>query len=125
MRHAVLVVAAFVSFPASAQVIDSKGITANGVRIDAAGIHAGDAGVTRRGVRSGERGGGTIDGNDAVHNINCRGGSLTVNGNRNAITTTECSSVTLSGNRNRLRWHRNQGRTAVSNLGNGNTVSHF
>lgn len=124
MRHA-LFLAILAAAPVSAQIIDGNGIRADGVRIDASGVHAGDTSVTGRGVRSGARGGSTINGNGAPRDVNCRGGSLTVNGNRNSIKATDCASITLAGNRNELRWHRERGRTAVSNIGNGNRVSRF
>lgn len=125
MRNAVFILAVAFAAPVAAQIIDGSGVRANGVRIDAGGIHAGDTSVSGRGVGSGVRGGRTINGNDATLDVNCRGGGLTVNGNRNTITAIGCARITLAGNHNRLRWHRDDGRTAIANVGNGNRVSRF
>lgn len=126
MRHPVLVLlAATLSLPAEAQVIDARGIHADGVRIDATGVHPGNASLTGRGIKSSSRGSRTINGNDAAHDVDCRGGALTINGNRNTITANDCASITLAGNHNRLRWHRSVGRTSVANVGNSNGIRRF
>ena len=107
--------------PAAAQVsIDASGIRSGNTRIDASGVHVG--GPDHR------RGGGgdtTINGNDGDRTVRCGGGRLTVNGNRNRITALDCGSIVLSGNRNRLRYRNGTGRTGVTNVGNGNSVSRF
>ena len=130
MRIASLLLASIVVFPAApaiAQVsIDSHGVRSGNVRIDSTGVHSGNTHVTGRGVGvRGGRGDTTINGNDATRTVDCGGGALTVNGNRNRITARECRDITLAGNRNQVRWHREAGRTAVSNVGNGNRVVRF
>lgn len=125
MRNVVICLIGALAVPGAAQTIDAGGVRAGGVRIDSTGIHSGNESVTRRGVRSGSRGGSTINGNGTVRQVDCRGGSLTVNGNRNRLTATGCSSITVAGNHNTLRWHRDRGSTAVSNLGNGNQVRRY
>ena len=122
MRRILLCVFGALAFPAMAQTIDASGVRAGNVRIDATGIHSGDTSVTRHGVKSEHVGGGTINGNGAVRTVNCRGGALTVNGNRNTLTATDCGSITLAGNHNTLKWHSSRGSTSISNMGNGNQV---
>ena len=125
MRKIAMCLIGALAFPAAAQTIDASGVRAGGVRIDATGIHSGGASVTRHGVRSGSGGDHTINGNRAVREVNCGGRSLVVNGNENTLTATDCSSITLAGNHNRLKWHRDRGSTAVTNVGNGNQVRHY
>ena len=124
MRVALSVLMVLSSGPAVAQVsIDSTGVRSGGVRIDASRIHSGNKSVTRNGVIASREKGTTINGNGGVREIDCAGGSLTVNGNRNRITTAHCRTVTLTGNNNQLRWRAATGRPAITNVGNRNSIS--
>lgn len=127
MRLLAFLPALLVAVPACGQTsIDSHGVRSGGVRIDATGIHSGNASVTRHGVVAGERNGGTtINGNGASRAVDCRGGTLSVNGNRNLITARECRAITVTGNGNQLRWHATKIRSAVTNVGNGNRIVRF
>lgn len=126
MRYATSALLLALAAPASAQVaIDASGVRSGGVRIDASGVHSGDASVTARGVQTARAGTTTINDNQGDRKVNCRGGSLTVNGNHNRIDALECGAITLAGNDNQLRWHRERGRSAVSNVGHHNAVVRF
>lgn len=86
--------------PATAQVtIDSHGLRAGGTVIDATGVHTRGATVDAAGVhtRAAAR---TITANHLVRQIDCGGGTLTVNGNSNQLTVTGCRTVTIAGNEN-------------------------
>ena len=131
--------------PAIAQTIDARGISAGGVRIDASGVHAPGTDVGRDGVRiaHGPHGSQVINGNGQQRSISCASGTLTVNGNANQLSVSNCRSVWVLGNDNRVSvrftangslqvpgnhnivsWSAAPGVVAnVSSLGSGNHVA--
>lgn len=101
---AAALIAALATVSATAQVrIDSHGIRTGDTVIDATGIHARGASVDATGVhrgpvaRGGER---VIVDNNLVQQIDCGGGSLSVNGNHNRLTLANCRAVSVPGNHN-------------------------
>lgn len=91
--------------PAAAQTrIDSSGIHAPGVTIDGRGVRTADTAVDAAGVHVRAPAGSVrvIDTNGGSGPVDCRGGALTLNGNANRFTVTNCRSVVVNGNRDTL-----------------------
>ena len=109
--------------PAAAQVtIDSHGVRSGGTVIDATGVHSAGGSVTRTGIHAAGGRGVTLDTNGATRRINCGGGALTVNGNRNDLTVTNCHAVTIAGNGNTVAI-RFAGAGRLSVVGNDDQVT--
>ena len=133
---------------ASAQVsIGPNGIRSGDTVIDNRGVHTRNAEVTASGVRTrrlgGAQGGIGIVTNGNRRSVDCRGGALSIDGNRNRVQAANCRAVTVAGNdnvvtvsfagrgalsvpgnRNQVRYRAApRGAVAVSNLGNRNAVS--
>jgi hypothetical protein len=136
--------------PAGAQVsVGPGGVRSGNTVIDARGVHTRGADVTAAGVRTrapgGRRGRESVNivTNGGRSSVDCRGGTLAVDGNRNRVQAANCRAVTVSGNdnvvvaafsqrgslsvpgnRNQVSWRAAPGvLVAVSNLGNRNAVS--
>lgn len=113
--------------PAAAQVtIDSHGVRSRGTVIDSTGVHTAGASIDGRGIRTGRaRGGGrgaVVNGNGATRRIDCGGGGLTINGNQNRLSVSNCRAVTVAGNRNIVAV-RFIGAGQIDVVGNGDTVT--
>ena len=101
MRYAVLALVAFSGAAGAQTRVGPDGITAPGVRIDAAGIHTGSTEVTANGVGVvNRRGTIAVRTNGATRTIDCGGGRLSVEGNRNRLTIANCRAVSVLGNHN-------------------------
>lgn len=128
---------------ATAQVrIGPNGIRSGDTTIDARGVHTAGADVTAAGVQARRDGGTTILSNGQNRSIDCHGGRLTVNGNRNRLTVANCTAVTIAGNgntvaarfaapgsisipgnRNQVTWQARAGiRVGVSAMGTANAI---
>lgn len=144
MRAFALVTLLFATSTTAQVRVDGTGVRTPGVRVDSSGVHTGNTDVTSRGVSVGRGGGTTIDTNGQHRSVSCGGGALTVNGNRNDLTISDCSRVTIAGNsnvasvdyrgprgslfvpgnRNSVRWHAGaRTRVSASAPGTKNSVS--
>ena len=110
--------------PAAAQQIDADGsITAPGVRIDRDGIRTTGTRVDAGGVHAtGHAGTIVIRTNNNARTIDCRGQSLSVQGNRNQLTARNCRRIEVMGNHNQIR-ARFATPSSVMVPGNDNVVS--
>lgn len=123
-RFVLPLVAVLLPGTAQAQVsIGPDGIRAGSTRIDRSGVHSGAASVTGSGVHARQdRGDATILTNGATRTVNCRGGMLTIDGNRNRLSLIDCAQLTVAGNRNDITARFTApGRITVA--GNRNTVA--
>lgn len=116
--------AGIVAVPALAQVsIGPHGIRSGDTVIDAGGIHTATADVGPHGIQGhrGSSGGTTISANGQTRSVDCGGGTLTVDGNGNHLTVSNCATVAVNGNGNEVAAAFAQsGR--LSTMGNRNTV---
>jgi hypothetical protein len=130
---------------ATAQVsVGPNGVRSNGTIIDSTGVHTPGVDVTNAGIHSRSPAGGVVvRTNGGRRSIDCIGGSLRVDGNRNTFNVVRCARVTINGNSNvvsarfaragqmSVMGNRNQVtvsspamvRVGVSNLGTRNSVS--
>lgn len=123
--------------------IGPNGIHSGDTAIDATGVHTDGADVTTSGVRTNGRGGVVIVTNGGTRSVDCHGGRLTLNGNRNRLDVANCTALTIAGNdnevaarfagsgtiavpgnHNRIAWRAApRANVSVNNLGTGNAVA--